>query len=108
MKLSRLCSAIAAAQDEKPQQPDNIVYRCTLRVAPDPQAPSKKDVYFEVTEAGELGRIIIPQEGAIEIEFSFAGWRWNPPLDKSLFQFRAPPNAVIVDGLLPDTPGLRQ
>jgi outer membrane lipoprotein carrier protein len=108
MKLSRLCSAIAAAQDEKPQQPDNIVYRCTLRVAPDPQAPSKRDVYFEVTAAGELSRIIIPQEGAIEIEFSFAGWRWNPPLDKSLFQFQAPPNAVIVDGLLPDTPGLRQ
>jgi outer membrane lipoprotein carrier protein len=107
MKLSRLCSAVAMAQDQKPQ-PGGIVYRCTLRAAPDPQAPSKKDVYFEVSAAGELTRIIIPQEGAIEIEFSFAGWRWNPPLDKSFFQFQAPPNAVIVDGLLPDTPGLRQ
>jgi hypothetical protein len=61
-----------------------------------------------LTPQGELGRIVIPQEGGIEIEFSFTGWRWNPPLEKSVFQFVPPPNVVIVDGLLPDAPGLRQ
>jgi outer membrane lipoprotein carrier protein len=108
MKLSRLCSKIVIAQDAKPTQMDNVVYGCTVRVVPDTQSDSAKNVYFEVTPAGELYRILIPQEGGVEIEFSFANWRWNPALDKSVFQFQPPPNAVIVDGLLPDTPGLRQ
>jgi outer membrane lipoprotein carrier protein len=108
MKLSRLCSDVVVALDAKPAQPDHSIYRCTLRHAPDPQAPTTKDVDFEVSAGGELSRIVIPQQGGIEIEFSFTGWRWNPALDKDLFHFEPPPNAVIVDGLLPDTPGLRQ
>jgi hypothetical protein len=51
---------------------------------------------------------VIPQEGGIELEFAFAGWRWDPLLDKGIFQFTPPPNAVIVNGLLPEAPGLRQ
>jgi outer membrane lipoprotein carrier protein len=108
MKLSRLCSSVAQAQEEKPSLPDSFVYRCTLRAAPDPQNPSKKDVFFEVSSSGDLNRILIPQEGGVEIEFSFTAWRWNPLLDKTLFQFLPPRDAVIVDGLLPDAPGLRQ
>jgi outer membrane lipoprotein carrier protein len=108
MKLSRLCSSVALATEEKPTDAGSFVFRCTLRAAPDPQNPSKKDVFFEVSSSGELNRILIPQEGGIEIEFAFNAWRWNPPLDKSLFQFVAPRDAVIVDGLLPDAPGMRQ
>ena len=108
MKLSRLCSDVVVAPDAKPAQPDHFIYRCTLRYAPDAQAPTNKEVYFEVSTGGELSRIVIPQQGGIEIEFSFTGWRWNPALDKDLFHFEPPATAVIVDGLLPDTPGLRQ
>jgi len=57
---------------------------------------------------GALRRNVIPQEGGIELEVSFTGWRWNPPLDKTVFEFVPPHDTVIVDGLLPDTPGLRQ
>jgi outer membrane lipoprotein carrier protein len=108
MKLSRLCLELAIAPDRTPTQPLNSVYRCTLRATPDPQAPMKMNVFFELSPVGELSRIVIPQEGGIEIEFSFAGWRWDPPLDKTIFQFLPPQGVVIVDGLLPDTPGLRQ
>ena len=69
---------------------------------------SSKAVLFELSPQAELSRIVIPQEGGIEIEFSFAGWRWNPPVEKSLFEFNPPRGVAIVDGLLPDTPGLRQ
>jgi outer membrane lipoprotein carrier protein len=107
MKLSKLCSTIAPAADATPNQLDDAVYRCTLRGAAAASA-STRGLLFELTPQGELSRIVIPQEGGITIEFSFAGWRWNPPLNKAVFQFTPPPDAVIVDGLLPDTPGLRQ
>jgi outer membrane lipoprotein carrier protein len=108
MKLSRLCSTVALAKGEQPSQPGDSVYRCTLRGAPDPGSSSVKSALFELSPQGELSRIVIVQEGGIEMEFSFTGWRWNPPLDKSVFQFVPPNDAVIVDGLLPETPGLRQ
>jgi len=107
MKLSQLCSKIDVAPDQKPALPGNSVYSCTRRAAPEPVG-AVRAVLFELSPQGELSRIVIPQEGGITLEFSFAAWRWNPALDKSVFQFVPPGDAVIVDGLLPDTPGLRQ
>lgn len=107
IKLSRLCSKITVAQDQKPEQPSDFLYSCKLR-EPTSDATSTKPVLFELSSAGELSRILIPQEGGIELEFSFAGWRWNPLLDKAVFQFTPPPDTVIVNGLLPEAPGMRQ
>jgi outer membrane lipoprotein carrier protein len=107
IKLSRLCSKIALAQDQKPDQPGDFLYSCKLREPAD-DASSAKPVLFELSTQGELSRIVIPQEGGIELEFSFAGWHWNPVLDKAVFQFTPPPDAVIVNGLLPEAPGMRQ
>jgi outer membrane lipoprotein carrier protein len=108
MTLSRLCSKVSLAPDEKPTRLGDSIYQCTLRGGKDAAASAAKAVLFELTPQAELSRIVIPQEGGIEIEFSFANWRWNPPLEKSVFQFVAPPDVVIVNGLLPDAPGLRQ
>lgn len=109
MKLSRLCSEVSLEQDETPTQPGGAVYRCKLRGTDNgKESRSSKAVLFELSPQAELSRIVIPQEGGIEIEFSFAGWRWNPPVEKSLFEFNPPRGVAIVDGLLPDTPGLRQ
>ena len=79
-----------------------VVFRCYLRDSLG--APA----VFELSPEGELNRIVIPQEGGIELEFVFKGWRWNPSLSKQIFQFVTPPDAVIVDGLLPEAPGMRQ
>jgi len=108
MRLSKLCSKVVLAQNEKPAQSGDSVYQCILRDAASSGLSSSKPVLFELSAQGELSRIVIPQEGGVEMEFSFTGWRWNPALDKSVFQFNPPRDAVIVDGLLPDTPGLRQ
>jgi outer membrane lipoprotein carrier protein len=107
MTLSRLCSKISAAKDDKPSAAGDVVYTCALR-GPEDRAPSTRAVQFELTPQAELSRIVIPQPGGIEIEFSFTGWRWNPPLEKSLFQFTPPPDVIIVNGLLPNMPGMRQ
>jgi outer membrane lipoprotein-sorting protein len=107
IKLSRLCSKLALAQDQKPEQPADFLFSCQLREAAG-DSTSTKPVLFELSSQGELSRIVIPQDGGIELEFSFAGWRWDPVLDKALFQFSPPPDTVIVNGLLPEAPGLRQ
>lgn len=108
MKLSRLCSSLEPAHNEKPSRPEDSVYRCSFQQSPDVPPSPIKFVLFDVSPEGELHRILIPQEGGIELEFTFKNWRWNPTLDRGLFQFLPSPDTVIVDGLLPDTPGLRQ
>ena len=108
MKLSRLCSKVDPAGGIKPSQAGGFVYRCALRQSKDTGASSAKPVLFELSPDGDLNRIVVPQEGGIELEFSFKSWRWNPVLDKAVFQFTPPRDTVVVEGLLPDTPGLRQ
>jgi outer membrane lipoprotein carrier protein len=117
MKLSRLCAKIEPDPTVSPSEPANEVFRCELRNAQDAppakeradsDAASYKNVLFEVTPDGELRRIVVRQQAGMELEFSFTGWQWNPPLDKSTFAFSLPRGVAIVDGLLPETPGLRQ
>jgi outer membrane lipoprotein carrier protein len=115
MKLSRICSDIAPAKDEKPDQPSNLVYRCVLRSSEQPKRaqdasnPPQPDVaYLEVTPQGELARILISEPAGIRIEFRFKNWDWNPALDRSLFQFKPPLGVAIVDGVLPESPAVRQ
>jgi outer membrane lipoprotein carrier protein len=126
MKLSRLCAKIEQEKESATTQAGDVVFRCELRDAPD-ERPSKTEgapalrssgqagvpvaresVLFEVSVEGELRRLVVNQEGGIEMEFSFSGWKWNPALDKSLFQFSPPRGVAIVDGLLPESPGVRQ
>ncbi|HXX99424.1 MAG TPA: outer-membrane lipoprotein carrier protein LolA [Candidatus Limnocylindrales bacterium] len=108
MKLSKICSQVEHLPDGAPAQSGGAVFRCTLRENGNARRVQSSAVLFEVSESGELSRIVIPQEGGIEIEFSFAAWEWNPKLDNQVFEFTPPRDTVIVDGVLPDAPGLRQ
>jgi len=108
MKLARICSIVGPAPDVKPSKPGNEVYRCVLRGAEDEKAGAAQKVLFEISPQSELARIVIPQEAGMQIEFEFKDWEWNPALAKSLFQFDPPPGTVIVNGLLPEAPGMRQ
>jgi outer membrane lipoprotein carrier protein len=108
MKLSRLCSEISASPDLKPSHAGNQVYGCALRGDSGEATATARKVLFEVTPQNELARIVIPQEAGLQIEFEFKNWQWNPALAKSLFAFEPPPGTVIVNGLLPEAPGVRQ
>jgi outer membrane lipoprotein carrier protein len=128
MKLSRICSSVEAIGDEKASEitqkgtmyraptdrspadrsPGDQVYRCVLRGADSEPEGKAQRVLFEVTPQNELARIVIPQEGGMQIEFLFKNWVWNPVLAKSLFAFEPSPSTVIVDGVLPEAPGMRQ
>jgi outer membrane lipoprotein carrier protein len=104
-KLSHLCAKIEAQSAGVAVQPGDLMFRCELKqAAGDPQT----GVLFEVSPAGELKRIVVQEEGAQQLEFSFKDWEWNPPLDKSAFDFVPPSGVAIVEGLLPETSGMRQ
>ena len=111
MKLSRLCSKIDLQKETDAVQTGDIVFRCQLRAS---QENSANDggfihaVLFEVSPDGELKRIVVQEEAGMELEFSFKNWEWDPPLDKGLFEFVPPRGVAIVNGLLPEAPGLRQ
>ncbi|HXR33348.1 MAG TPA: outer membrane lipoprotein carrier protein LolA [Verrucomicrobiae bacterium] len=125
IKLSRICAAVEWAADVSPRQAGYKVYRCELRGAKDadsnPKGIGKEggaakaqaakgagSVLFELSPVGELSRILIDERAGIQVEFMFKDWQWNPVLPKALFQFVAQPGMVIVNGLLPDSPALRQ
>jgi len=108
MKLSRICSEVGPAQGAKPSSAGNEVYRCVLRGSENEKESATQRVLFEISPQGELARIVVPQEAGVQIEFEFKDWEWNPALAKNLFQFEPPPGTVIVNGLLPEAPGMRQ
>lgn len=108
MKLSRICGKLEPDRGLIPANLADEVYACTLREPHDVPGGKGQVASFEISAEGELVRIVVPEEGGIMLEFSFAGWRFNPELERGLFEFTPPWNAVIVDGLLPETPGMRQ
>jgi outer membrane lipoprotein-sorting protein len=67
------------------------------------QKPSDREsVFFEIDpNSGDLVRVLIRDPGGIEITFSFANWRMDPPVPDSLFRFDAPKGVAIVNGELP-------
>jgi hypothetical protein len=114
MKVSRVCARIEPAIDEKPESSDHVVLFCKVRGAgPEArkqgsQEPSLQSgdaseaVFFEVVEnSGELVRVLVREPAGVTVEFHFANWQIDTPVDDSLFHFRAPSGVAIVNGELP-------
>ena len=122
MKLSDVCAQIETESNDPPSVAGDFLFRCTLRGSQEDangavkvKKPSERSrevheppVLFELSPDGELRRVVIAQEGRVQLQFSFKDWQWNPALPKGWFEFIAPPGVAIVDGQLSDTPGLRQ
>ncbi len=71
------------------------------------RAPASR-ILLEITTSGELARVVIQSAGSVQTEFRFKDWEYNPPLAEAQFHFSPPPGVVIVDGLLPSSPSVRQ
>jgi len=118
MKLSRVCARIEPDSNASPSEPGDLVFRCALRASKGdassnaPVRLQRQDqdppVVFEVSPEGELRRIVVAQEGRVQLEFSFRNWLWNPSLPKDWFEFVPAKGVAIVDGQLSDASGLRQ
>ncbi len=114
MKISRACSRVELAENEKTLRGGDAMLRCKVRgqkqsagssAEPDSVlgAGESDAVFFEVVrENGELARLIVRQAGGIEVEFRFENWRFDPALPNSLFRFEPPAGVAIVNGELAD------
>ena len=114
MKVSRVCGRIDIAKDEKPQSNEDIVFTCVIRgseksrrpissadkVAQSSEAPDSAS--FEIVRnSGELVRLLVRQNGGVQVEFRFRNWLIDPPIPESMFHFQPPPGVAIVNGELP-------
>jgi len=108
MKVSRICSRVSSERAVTPLESGNVVLRCELRssdAAAVPAAASQKDlaetVLFEVNSStGSLTRVLVSNPGAIQMDFGFTGWQFDPKLGPAMFRFEPPKGVVIVDGHL--------
>ena len=116
MKVSRVCSHVTMAADEKPLNLENVVLACQLRGTPkaspanaanasspeDQESPKDTSVFLEVAPAsGDLVRVLVRDKGGISIEFRFENWQFNPILAASEFEFHPPSGVAILNGELP-------
>jgi outer membrane lipoprotein carrier protein len=114
MKISRACSRVELADDEKPLREGDAMLRCrvrgqkqgagsTVETESDLGTGASDAVFFEVVrDTGELARLIVRQAGGIEVEFRFENWRFDPALPDSMFRFQPPAGVAIVNGELTD------
>ena len=118
-KLSRVCERVLPAK--LPALPETnlplgqgLGFECILKDASKdtsnkPFADSPTRVFLEISDKGDLARVLIQSPGSVLTEFRFKDWEFDPPLvAESLFHFVPPPGVVIVNGLLPSSPSARQ
>lgn len=111
IKLSRICARIEEAADVKPANASNTVLSCILKGGAEESAkagaknvPERAhadgdSVFLEIVpDTGDLARALLRESGGVEVEFRFANWRFDPPLQDSLFRFDVPRGVAIVDG----------
>lgn len=110
-KVSRVCAEIQSAPTEKPESPDNSVFRCFIRGAQSgtggqdsshigqTNAETANTILFEIVKnSGDLVRVVVRDPGGVTVEFHFGNWVTNPQLADSFFQFRVPSSVAIVNG----------
>jgi outer membrane lipoprotein carrier protein len=116
MKVSRVCSRVTLAADEKPNNSGNVVLSCQLRGTPkapktnsasasspeDDSPPKNTSVFLEIApDTGDLVRVLVRDKGGISLEFRFENWQFNPVLPASAFEFQPPAGVAILNGELP-------
>ena len=114
-KLSRICGRLLSAR--LPTLPESNLssttgtgFECVLKNSggDDLRAEAPPRVFLEISDRGELSRVLIQAAGSLQTEFRFKDWEVNPSLAETMFRFSPPPGVVIVDGLLPSSPSTRQ
>lgn len=117
-KLSKVCERVVPAKlplikegsilNQSDTGFECIVQGASAKSTPPPDGTIPNRIFLGITEEGELSRVLVQSAGRLQTEFSFKDWEFSPSLPESLFRFSPPPGVVIVDGLLPTSPRVRQ
>src|SRR5882762_5695 len=118
MKVARVCAQVQSAIHEQIASPGDVMLHCEPRGAGSksrelnssetttPGGGAGEAIFFEIVKkTGELVRVAVRDPGGVGIEFHFTNWQADPPVDDSLFHFRAPPGVAIVNGEFPGRQG---
>ena len=122
MKVSRVCSRVEIAAQEKPVNPGDVVLACHLRGEPKAKAPDKSatenpgatnadaldedakntSVFLELSpDSGDLLRVLVRDQGGVSLDFRFTNWQFNSSIAASAFEFHPPAGVAILNGELP-------
>jgi outer membrane lipoprotein carrier protein len=110
VKVLRVCQSVVLDRSAPPVDPNGVVLRCNLAGTDDAEQVGRKAetpdlrsgrrfALFELDPAsGELLRVLVVDPGGVQVEFRFANWQFDPPLDDTKFRFAPPKGVAIVEG----------
>ena len=96
-KLETELQGLSKIVDQAPLYAGNTL----LRGVPKAMADAASEVQLEITPSDQIVRIVLLEQDGATTEFRFAGWKENPELNDSRFQFTPPPGVeTTVEGEL--------
>jgi outer membrane lipoprotein carrier protein len=100
-KLENELRGLSKVVDQAPLGAGNTLLRgVPQRVATQSTAGQVNEVQLEITPSDQIVRIVLLEADGATTEFRFAGWKENPDLNDSQFQFIPPPGVETVEGEL--------
>lgn len=109
VKVSRICENVTIEDTAESPAENVVVLRCPLKQAEKRRAKGEGDALTGASEpdvvrlalvkdTGELRSVLIHDRGGILVEFQFANWEFNPPIQEKSFHFAPPDGVAIVNG----------
>ena len=96
-KLENELRGLSKAGDQLPLAPEDTVLRGVPQAVGGQQL---SEVQLEITPVYQIVRIVLVELDGATTEFRFAGWKENPQLHDSQFQFTPPAGVETVEGSL--------
>ena len=95
-KLENELQGLSKVVDQSPLTAGNTL----LRGVPQAMAGQANEVHLEITPSDQIVRILLLEPNGATTEFRFSGWKENPAINDSQFQFTPPPGVETVEGEL--------
>ena len=95
-RLENELRGLSKVADQSPMNAGNTL----LRGVPKAMTGQVNEVQLEITPSDQIVRIVLLEADGATTEFRFAGWKENPELNDSRFQFTPPPGVETVEGEL--------
>ena len=100
-KLENELRGLSKVVDQAPLGSGNTLLRGVPQgVVPQSVAGQLSEVQLEITPSNQIVRIVLMEVDGATTEFRFAGWKENPELNDTRFQFTPPPGVETVEGEL--------
>ncbi len=93
-KLEKELHGLSLVPDVTPFSPGNVV----LRGVPQNMADRVNQVLLEITPENAISRIVIESADGSTTEYRLSGQKEDAPVADSLFEFKIPPGAEVIEG----------